>query len=295
MKTNKPFLSIVIPAYNEGGRLRRTLPEFLKFLRASERLVEIVFVDDGSSDDTSEVIRKATRGLKNARLIRLPVNQGKGAAIREGILAARGKFRIFADADNSTPIWQAEKLLEAAGEKIVAIGSRYVSGSQIKVKQPAYRVIGSRFLNFFIRIILLPGIRDTQCGFKLFPQRAVMDIFPKLRLTRFSFDLEVLSLAKAFGYRIKEVPIEWEDNPRGTVSPVKDGLRLLFDALMIKMYLMRGKTPAKAKKVLKNLLGVASVILVSFVLYKFFGTIFVIYVAIGLALILWSDYKSRGS
>ena len=240
MKTNKPFLSIIVPAYNEESRLRKTLPEFLKFLADSKKPVEIVFVNDGSSDDTSKVIRKATEGLPNSRLIGLSANRGKGAAIREGMLSARGTFRIFADADNSTPIRQAEKLLEAADDRTVVIGSRYVSGAQIKIKQPLYRIIGSRVLNLLTRIILLPDIKDTQCGFKLFPQRAVAEIFPKIRLTRFSFDLEVLALAKAFGYRIKEVPIEWEDNPHSTVDPVKDGLKLLRDAIRIKINLMRG-------------------------------------------------------
>ena len=240
MKNNKPFLSIVVPAYNEENRLRKTLPEFLRFLEDSKKPAEIIFVDDGSSDDTSKVIRKATEGLPNSRLIGLSANRGKGAAIREGMLSARGTFRIFADADNSTPIWQAEKLLKAADERTVVIGSRYVSGSQIKIKQPFYRVVGSRFLNLIIRIILLPDIKDTQCGFKLFPQRAVEEIFPKIRLTRFSFDLEVLALAKEFGYRIKEVPIEWKDSPHSTVDPVKDGLKLLRDAIRVKIHLMRG-------------------------------------------------------
>ena len=240
MRNNKPLLSIVVPAYNEENRLRKTLPEFLKFLADSKKPVEIIFVDDGSSDNTSEVIRKSTEGLESARLIKLPVNRGKGAAIRDGMLVARGKFRIFADADNSTPIWQAGELLKAANERTVVIGSRYVSGSQIKIKQPFYRVVGSRFLNLIIRIILLPDIRDTQCGFKLFPQRAVEEIFPKIRLTRFSFDLEVLALAKEFGYRIKEVPIEWKDSPHSTVDPVKDGLKLLRDAIRVKIHLMRG-------------------------------------------------------
>jgi dolichyl-phosphate beta-glucosyltransferase len=237
---NKPFLSIVIPAYNEESRLRKTLPEFLTFSADLKRPIELVFVDDGSLDSTFEVIQKAIKGLKNARLIKFPVNRGKGAAIREGMLSARGNFVIFADADNSTPIWQAEKLLEAADERTVVIGSRYVSGSQIKIKQPFYRVVGSRFLNLIIRIILLPDIKDTQCGFKLFPQRAVAEIFPKLRLTRFSFDLEVLALTKAFGYRIKEIPIEWEDSPHSTVDPVKDGLKILRDAIRVKIHLMRG-------------------------------------------------------
>jgi dolichyl-phosphate beta-glucosyltransferase len=240
VKNNKLLLSIVVPAYNEENRLRKTLPEFLKFVAASKKPVEIIFVDDGSSDDTSGVTRKATKGLQNSRLIRLPVNRGKGTAIREGMLSARGNFVIFADADNSTPIWQAEKLLQAADERTVVIGSRYVPGSQIKIKQPFYRVVGSRFLNLIIRIILLPDIKDTQCGFKLFPQCAVAEIFPKLRLTRFSFDLEVLALAKALGYRIKEVPIEWEDSPHSTVDPVKDGLKLLRDAIRVKIHLMRG-------------------------------------------------------
>jgi dolichyl-phosphate beta-glucosyltransferase len=241
VKTDKPFLSIIVPAYNEEERLRKTIPEFLGFSSAFRMPVELVFVDDGSADGTSRVIQKAIQGFKSARLIRLSVNQGKGAAIRKGMFLARGKFRIFADADNSTPVWQAEKLLEVADDRTVVIGSRYVSGSQIKRKQSVYRVIGGRVLNLIIRIILLPDIKDTQCGFKLFSERAVKEIFPKLRLNRFSFDLEVLFLAKAFGYRIKEVPIEWENSPHSTVNPVKDGLKLLLDALKIKINMMRGE------------------------------------------------------
>lgn len=241
MENRKPFLSIVIPAYKEGVRLRRTLPDFLRFASSFKLPVELIFVDDGSPDDTSQVIQPVIQGLPNARLVRLSPNQGKGAAVRAGMLSARGDFRLFTDADNSTDIPQVNKLLKVADEKTIVIGSRYIHGALLKRKQPFYRVAGGRILNLFIQLFLLPGIRDTQCGFKLFPRRAAEQIFPKLRLTRFSFDLEVLALAKEFGYRIREVPVEWEDDPHSAVHPVKDGLALLQDVIRIKISLIKGE------------------------------------------------------
>lgn len=238
--SKKPLLSIVVSAYKEEERLHTTLPEFLKFTRNSKQPVELIFVDDGSPDRTAKVIEEAFKGTKDAHLIRLPMNQGKGAGVRRGMLSARGKFRLFADADNATSVQQADKLLKAADEKTVVIGSRYVPGAEIKRRQPLYRVLGSRILNFFAQIILLPGIEDTQCGFKLFPEHAVEEIFPKLQLTRWSFDLEVLALARKFGYRIKEVPVEWEDDPRSVLHPFRDGFRFLLDVIRIKIYLIRG-------------------------------------------------------
>jgi len=231
--TNQPFLSIVVPAYNEESRLHKTLPEFLKFMAASKKPVEIIFVDDGSHDNTSEVIRKATEGLKNARLIKFSVNRGKGAAIREGMLSARGKFRIFADADSSSPIWQAEKLLQAADEKTVVIGSRYVSGSLIKIKQPFYRIFGSRIMNLFIRIILLPDIKDTQCGFKLFRGEVARELFAAARVDGFAFDVEILLLAVP-RYKVVEVPVAWRHVEESRVSPGRDAARMLWDVLKLR-------------------------------------------------------------
>jgi len=238
--SKNPSLSIVVSAYKEEKRLRATLPEFLKFARNSKQPVELVFVDDGSPDGTAKVIEDSFKGIKGTRFIRSSVNQGKGAGIRRGMLSARGKFRLFADADNATPVPQADKLLKEADEETVVIGSRYVPGAVIEKSQPLYRVFGSRVLNFFAQLILLPGIKDTQCGFKLFPERAVGEIFPKLRLTRWSFDLEVLALARKLGYRIKEVPVEWEDDPRSVLHPFRDGFRFLLDVIRIKIHLMRG-------------------------------------------------------
>ena len=241
MVDDKPKLSIVVPAYNEQKRLKRYLPAFLNFPRKVNFPVEVVFVDDGSLDSTAQIIEEAIKGKENFHLVRLPQNRGKGGAIKEGMLRARGEFRLFADADNATPIEQATRLLAEGRDYEVVIASRYIKGARILRKQPLLRVLGGRFLNLLSRLVLLPGIADTQCGFKLLSAEAVKRIFPRTRLENFSFDLEVLAIAKSLGYRIKEVPVEWRDDPHGTVNPVRDGLRFLKDLLRIRISLARGE------------------------------------------------------
>ena len=239
--SKKAVFSIVIPAYKEEKRLPRNIGDFISFSKEYKYPVELIFVDDGSPDGTSKVIKKSLKGLKNARLIKLPENQGKGGAICAGMRAASGEFLLFADADNSTPIWQAKKFFDAADEKTVLIGSRYVAGAHLQKRQPLFRVLGSRILNLFVQAILLPGVKDTQCGFKLFPKAVVEDILPKLRLRGFGFDLEMLAAAKHLGYRIKEVPVVWRDDPRSTVNPIRDGIKFVADTIRIKIYLIGGR------------------------------------------------------
>ena len=241
MVDDRPKLSIVVPAYSEQKRLKRYLPAFLNFPKRVNFPVEVIFVDDGSPDSTAQIIEEAIKDKENFYLIRLPQNRGKGGAIKEGMLRARGEFRLFADADNATPIEQAIRLLAEGKNHDVVIASRYIKGAKILRRQSVLRILGSRLLNLLVQLILLPGITDTQCGFKLFSAEAVERIFPRTRLENFNFDLEVLTIAKSLGYRIKEVPVEWRDDPHGTVNPVRDGLRFLKDLLRIRISLARGE------------------------------------------------------
>lgn len=236
-----PKLSVVIPTYKETERLKRAMPAFLNFPQEVDFPVETIFVDDGSPDSTAQVIKEAIRSRRGFYLIELPENRGKGRAVKEGLLRARGEFRLFADADNSTPIGQAARFLAEGKDYDVVIASRYIRGSKIRRRQPIFRVLGSRILNLLTRLVLLPGLTDTQCGFKIFSAKAVRRIFPLTYLDNFNFDLEVLAIARSLGYRIKEIPVEWEDHPRGTVRPVRDGFRLLKDLFKIRNRLARGE------------------------------------------------------
>jgi dolichyl-phosphate beta-glucosyltransferase len=235
----KPTLSIVIPCYNEARRLGKHLPSFLKFAR--DPSVELVFVDDGSSDETSAAIKKKSGDARNARIVEMRKHRGKGAAVKRGMLAANGRFRLFADSDDATPVEQAHELLKFAREGKIAIASRYIKGADLVVKQPVMRILGGRILNLSIRVLLLPGIWDTQCGFKMFPEEAAERIFSQATLDGFGFDLEVLALARWLGWEVVEVPVEWRDDPRSTVKPLKDGMRILFDIARIRVNFLLGK------------------------------------------------------
>ena len=239
--SKKAVFSVIIPAYKEEKRLPKNIGDFISFSKDYKYPVELIFVDDGSPDGTSKVIKKSLKGLKNARLVRLPENQGKGAAICAGMKVASGEFLLFADADNSTPIWQAKKFFDVVDKKTVLIGSRYVAGAHLQKRQPLFRVLGSRILNLFVQAILLPGVKDTQCGFKLFPKAVVEEMLPKLRFRGFSFDLEALAVSKHLGYRIEEVPVVWRDNPRSTVKPIRDGIKFVADTIRIKLFLIGGR------------------------------------------------------
>lgn len=241
-KKGSPKLSIIIPTFNEGKRLGRHLLYFLNFPGLAGFPAEIIFVDDASGDNTVELLRAVVGGCKSCRIICLSAHRGKGAAVREGMLTAQGEFRLFADADNSTPIEQALSLLSTAEEGYeVVVGSRYVAGSQILRSQPWWRVWGGRFLNLLIQLILLWGVRDTQCGFKLFTAEAAQQIFSRLTLPGFSFDIEALALARHLGYRIKEVPVKWRDEPRGLVKPWRDGVLFIRDLIKVRLSLLSGR------------------------------------------------------
>lgn len=228
------FLSIVIPAYKEAHRIHKILDAIFEFSKIKDYTIETIVVVDGSPDNTAEAARKYQDKIKNLQVIDRKENKGKGYTVREGMLAAKGKYVLFSDADNSTPVEQVDKLLKYRNDYDVVIGSRYVYGGKLAVPQSFVRKMGGRILNFIIRTTAVSGIADTQCGFKLFSNKAAQEIFAKQTFDRFSFDIEILAIARSLGYKIREVGITWYDDPHSTVNPIKDGLRMIKDAWTVR-------------------------------------------------------------
>lgn len=238
-----PFLSIVIPAYNEEARLPATLRTVLDYLdRAWPRQFEILVVDDGSSDGTAACVKEAARARPELRLLRNPGNRGKGYSVRHGMLKARGQWVLFTDADLSAPIEEIEKLWEAVQleDAAIAIGSRALDRSLIGVHQPWWREWAGRIFNFFMRVLVGLPFRDTQCGFKLFRRDAVQAIFPRQRIERFGFDVEVLYLARKLGFKTVEVPVRWNHAEGTRVSMLRDSLDMFLDLLRVRWNWHRG-------------------------------------------------------
>jgi dolichyl-phosphate beta-glucosyltransferase len=252
MSTSVPFvdLSIVVPAYNEEHRLPPTLARLHAFLSAQPMRYEIVVVDDGSRDATCDVVSAAMAHIPNLRLVRQTPNRGKGAAVRLGMLAARGQIRVMSDADGSMSPDQLPRLLAPiiACTSEISIGSRYAEGAKSDIKQPWFRVLWSRIANRAIQRSLVPGVRDTQCGFKAFTAEAARDLFSRGRIDGWAFDLEILALARRAGYAISEVGVEWTDDRRSRVNPLKDMWKVVREALTIRKNLKRGvyTEPARA-------------------------------------------------
>jgi len=237
----KPYLSIIIPAYNEEKRIGKTLLAINEYLTKQDYSYEILVVDGGSSDKTIEIIKKFQKSIENLRFIIRKEEFGKGYVVREGILEARGEFRLFTDADNSTPIDQIEKFWPyfQKGYDIV-IGSRALKESEIKIRQPWFREMPGRLSNILIQIIAVSGIKDTQCGFKCFTAKVAQDIFKRSVINRWGFDIEILAIGRMLGYKIKEVPVVWINDPNSKVS-WKDYLTTLEDLFMIKWNLIKRK------------------------------------------------------
>lgn len=242
-------LTIVIPAYNEAERILPTLESVSQYLsarsaRVSQAQFEIVVVDDGSSDNTAAVVLEAAQKHRQVRLISLPRNRGKGYAVRLGVLNARGARILFNDADGATPIAELERLDAALDQGAdIAIGSRALPSTDVRVSTNAGRKIIGRVFNGIANALLVPGIADTQCGFKLFRAEAAMPLFERQTAERFSFDVEILFLAKRAGFTIQEVPINWTNVPGSKVNLVADSMKMFFDLCRFRLYAARGLYP----------------------------------------------------
>ena len=222
--------SVVIPAFNEAHRLPRYLAEVLAYFEKRGRPFEVVVVDDGSSDGTLAVVDGLAREHPALRALRFDTNHGKGAAVRSGMLATSGGYRLFADADGATPIAELERFLPvlASGADIV-IGTRAAADASVSVVARRHRVAAGRIFNSLVTRLGLPNVSDSQCGFKAFAARAAQDLFPRTRTAGFGFDVELLLLAQASGYRIVEVPVNWTDQPGSKVGVLRDGPRMAWE------------------------------------------------------------------
>jgi len=240
-------LSVVIPAYNEEKRLPKTLAEIDKYLRKQNYDYEILVVNDGSRDKTVEIGRSLIPTIKNLKITGYENNQGKGFAVRFGMLEAEGDYRLFADADNSTSLDQIEKMWpyfkEGGGEGgyDVVIGSRDINGAVLDPPQPWIRnmILGEGFKLYRKLIIGLWGIEDTQCGFKCFSKKATEEIFPKCRISRFAFDPEILVIAQKMGYKMKEIPVYWKNDLESKVK-FKSILSMALDLIKIRINTIKG-------------------------------------------------------
>jgi dolichyl-phosphate beta-glucosyltransferase len=234
-------LSVVVPAFNEEQRLKNTLPHLIKDVNRRFLDYEIIVVDDGSSDQTASIVKEAITGNANVRLIRYRHNMGKGHAVRTGVLAARKDYILFCDADLSTPFREVGKLIKAidAGSDI-AIGSRARKETRILKRQPLYRVLMGKTFNKLVRLLAVSGINDTQCGFKCFKAAIAIDIFRDCQINGFSFDVEMLHVARKRGFSIKEVGVLWKNDTQSKVHPVYHSFQMLKDLLVIRGFEVLG-------------------------------------------------------
>ena len=238
-----PYLSVVIPAFNEESRIKTTLEAIYNYLSRQNYLWEVIIVSDGSNDRTVELVKEFISNKKEFNLIFNTKNHGKGYVVRQGILVANGKVRLFTDADNSTSIEQIEKFWPYLIDQNydIVIGSIEVPGAQIIEKAQWYRRVLGHYSKYIIRFVAgLWEIQDTQRGFKLFSNRAAQDIFSLAKINRFGFDFEVLVLAKRLGYKIKEVPVTWNNSGESKVG-LKSYLYTLWDLIRIKWYLWNNR------------------------------------------------------
>lgn len=230
-------LSVIIPAYNEEKRITKTLESIKEYLNRQDYDWEVLVIDDGSKDKTRDVVEKA-EGFK---LNKTRKNMGKGYSIKEGMLMAQGDYCLFMDADNATKINELDHFWKYFDEDYdVVIGSRDIKGAKVAVSQAWYKELAGKFGNVLIQIVAVPGIHDTQCGFKIFSKKVVRDVFPIQKLVGWGFDVEVLALAKKFGYKIKEEPITWF-NAAGSNVKLSSYLKVFSDLFKVRWWLWTGK------------------------------------------------------
>jgi dolichyl-phosphate beta-glucosyltransferase len=240
----RPAVSVVIPAYNEQQRIVPTIGAIAAHMCSTGVPWELIVSDDGSTDDTVALVDSL--GLANVRVLRPGVNRGKGAAVRDGVTEASGELILFTDADLSTPIEEFDRLAEpVAGGADVAIASRAATGAHEAEREPVRRFV-SGVLRRGVRLLTGVGVRDTQCGFKLFTRTAARNLFARATVEGFSFDLELLWLAERWGLDVAEIPVRWIDAPGSSVRPWRESLRFLRDVAALRLRAWRGVYPPTA-------------------------------------------------
>ncbi|MCD6577439.1 MAG: glycosyltransferase family 2 protein [Anaerolineaceae bacterium] len=241
----KPFLSIIIPAFNEANRLPETLRKINAYLLAQDFSTEIIVVENGSTDGTYAIANDMREEICCLTVLH-EENRGKGWAVRQGMFKAHGKYRFICDADLSMPIEEISNFIPPAElDAPIAIGSREAPGA-VRYAEPRYRHLIGRAFNWFVRILLLPELNDTQCGFKLFREDAANAIFPHLTISGWTFDVEALFIAHKLGFKIVEIPIQWHHHPHSTVKVLRDSFWMGIDLLKICLNNLKGKYPANA-------------------------------------------------
>lgn len=239
-----PLLSIIIPAHNEESRLPQTLELVFAFLGQQSYEAEVLVIENGSTDHTYELAQEYARHHERLRVIRAE-GRGKGLAVHRGMFEARGEYRLMCDADLSMPVDEINKFLPPMlGDFDVAIASREAHGA-VRYNEPFYRHLGGRGINLIIRALILPGLNDTQCGFKCFRANAAQDLFQHQTLFGWSFDIELLFLAKRHQYRVTEIPIHWYYRDESKVNALRDALRMIGDIFRIHANARRGLYDAR--------------------------------------------------
>ena len=236
---SEPFLSIVVPAYNEAGRIRGTLERLCHFKETEPYSIELTVVDDGSTDQTVETVSE----FPGVRLIRNDRNHGKGFTVRHGVLEAQGEYVLFTDADLSTPIEELGKLVSAlrSSGADAAVGSRALNRELIGIRQPLFRDLSGRFFNLLVKIFTGLRLHDTQCGFKLFKSSSTRRAFEQMRIEGFGFDPELLFLIERQGGRVVEVPVRWDNHPATKVRFLRDSTEMFLDLIAIRWRSFTGR------------------------------------------------------
>ena len=236
----RPQLSLIIPAYNEASRLPESLEAIAQFVEAQDYAVEVLVVDNNSSDATAEIAERFAAGHCYARVLYEP-RQGKGAAVRTGMLAGRGEYLFICDADLSMPIHEVAKFMPPQRNGYdIAIASRELPESR-RVGEPEYRHLMGRVFNFIVRVLAIPRVQDTQCGFKVFRRDVAREIFPLQTIDGWAFDVEVLYIALQRGYKLLEVPITWYYKPQSRVHPFRDSISMLREVVRVRLNGWRGR------------------------------------------------------
>ncbi len=235
------YISLIIPAYNEEMRIGKTLQDVHSYLSENYPKFEIIVVDDGSNDGTSDTIFNFMEKSKNVQLVKNETNRGKGYSVKKGVLTSSGEIVVFSDADQSVPIYELPKFINLIKEGTdIVIASRAFPNSSVLRRQAIWRQTMGKVFNIFVRMAVFRGIKDTQCGFKCFKRESALDLFGRQKINGFAFDVEILYLARSRGYSIEQIPVTWINSPKSKVDPLYDSIAMLKDLFAIK-HLHRGE------------------------------------------------------